>query len=536
MQTVYSYLLNWLNMAKFKITKSTTVAELKEQFRSEVGGVLRVYEGRSEAPEDATLVSLGAKEGDLECRTSRTVGKFIEAFQSELGLKVKVYTKDNWVSVLDGITLATVREIPKNARKAQMEQYLAYQRDEKEEDTEDAKADEVEIPEEIKGIPLFDIHMIKVEWPFMTEKEIDEHSDELGDCGIVHINGGEADDMDGDVVKYIFAGDTDDGMYRAVEFIDDNKDDFENPSFEAWIAHADDIKIYGLDEPVWKVAGSIGKAMDEFVGGTDFFCFNWELETPALFRVKYDDEEDPNVFSIDENGYYDTGYDSKQFEKLVKLTEAGENKPKPKVFNPDDYYFSNGLAIIEKNGKQGFVDTEGNLVIDCIYDKAWDFNPDTETTAVKKDGKWGLIDKKGSVVVDFIYDQISWFSEGLASVNIDYKHGFIDAKGNLIVDCIYDNAFDFEDGVAAVEKDGKWGLIDKKGSVVVDFIYDNTRSFSDGVASFKKDGKWGLIDKKGTVIVDFIYDDEIEFCGGLAKVEKDGKEFKIDTKGNVVEE
>lgn len=131
-------------MANFKITKTTTVAELKEQFHNEFGGILRVYQGRSEAPEDATLVSLGGKVGELECRASRTVGKFIEAFQSELGLKVKVYTKDNWVSVLDGITLATVREIPKNARKAQMEQFLAYQRDEKEEVTEEAKAEEGE--------------------------------------------------------------------------------------------------------------------------------------------------------------------------------------------------------------------------------------------------------------------------------------------------------------------------------------------------------------------------------------------------------
>lgn len=120
-------------MANFKITATTTVAELKEQFHNEFGGILRVYQGRSEAPEDATLVSLGGKVGELECRASRTVGKFIEAFQSELGLKVKVYTKDNWVSVLDGITLATVREIPKNARKAQMKQFLAYQRDEVEE-------------------------------------------------------------------------------------------------------------------------------------------------------------------------------------------------------------------------------------------------------------------------------------------------------------------------------------------------------------------------------------------------------------------
>ncbi|MDE6754825.1 MAG: hypothetical protein K2J82_09485 [Muribaculaceae bacterium] len=61
-------------MAKFIITATTTVAELKDQFGKEAGGVLRVYEGRSEAADDATLVSLGAKEGELECRTSRTVG------------------------------------------------------------------------------------------------------------------------------------------------------------------------------------------------------------------------------------------------------------------------------------------------------------------------------------------------------------------------------------------------------------------------------------------------------------------------------
>lgn len=131
-------------MANFKITKTTTVKKLKEQFFNEFGGVLRVYQGRSEAPEDATLVSLGGKVGELECRASRTVGKFIEAFQSELGLKVKVYTKDNWVSVLDGITLATVREIPKNARKAQMEQFLAYQRDEKEEEITENSSNDLE--------------------------------------------------------------------------------------------------------------------------------------------------------------------------------------------------------------------------------------------------------------------------------------------------------------------------------------------------------------------------------------------------------
>lgn len=123
-------------MAKFKITPTTTVAELKEQFRNEVGCVLRVYQGRSEASDEATLVSLGAKEGELECRTSRTVGKFEEAFQNDLNLKVKVYTKDNWVKVLDGITLAVAGQLPNGMTKAKMEEYLSYKRDEKEEDEE----------------------------------------------------------------------------------------------------------------------------------------------------------------------------------------------------------------------------------------------------------------------------------------------------------------------------------------------------------------------------------------------------------------
>lgn len=119
-------------MAKFKITPTTTVAELKEQFRNEVGCVLRVYQGRSEASDGATLVSLGAKEGELECRTSRTVGKFEEAFQNDLNLKVKVYTKDNWVKVLDGITLAVAGQLPNGMTKAKMEEHLSYKRDEEE--------------------------------------------------------------------------------------------------------------------------------------------------------------------------------------------------------------------------------------------------------------------------------------------------------------------------------------------------------------------------------------------------------------------
>lgn len=131
-------------MAKFKITQKTTVAELKEQFRNEVGGVLRIYDGRSEAAETATLVSIGAKVGELECRTSRTVGKFEEAFQEDLNLKVKVYTKDNWVKVLDGITLEAASQLPNGMTKEKMEAFLGYEKNETSEKIEvsDEKSEE----------------------------------------------------------------------------------------------------------------------------------------------------------------------------------------------------------------------------------------------------------------------------------------------------------------------------------------------------------------------------------------------------------
>lgn len=116
-------------MATFKLTKSTTVGQLKEAFFAEFGAKLRIYSGRSQADNSATLGELGlTNEGEIECRASLTVGSFIERMQSEHDLKVKVYTCDEWVAVLDGLTLESAGKVKKNAVKADMESMIAYQR------------------------------------------------------------------------------------------------------------------------------------------------------------------------------------------------------------------------------------------------------------------------------------------------------------------------------------------------------------------------------------------------------------------------
>lgn len=68
-----------------------------------------------------------------------------------------------------------------------------------------------------------------------------------------------------------------------------------------------------------------------------------------------------------------------------------------------DVFTSNTLFLSKKDGKYGYVDKDGKVVVDYKYDDAKEQNS-CGFAAVKKDGKWGAIDNKGNVAVDTIYD------------------------------------------------------------------------------------------------------------------------------------
>ena len=78
-----------------------------------------------------------------------------------------------------------------------------------------------------------------------------------------------------------------------------------------------------------------------------------------------------------------------------------------------------GLAAAKKNGKWGFIDTIGNLVIDFTYDDIVYYGFSDGFAGVKKDGKFGLIDKNGNVVIPFVYDGILDFNRCYVNVMRD---------------------------------------------------------------------------------------------------------------------
>ncbi|MEN7793072.1 WG repeat-containing protein, partial [Clostridioides difficile] len=60
-----------------------------------------------------------------------------------------------------------------------------------------------------------------------------------------------------------------------------------------------------------------------------------------------------------------------------------------------------GLAGVKIGDKWGFIDKEGKIVINPIFN---DLQPFKENLAfVMKDDKWGVIDKNGKVIIQFKY-------------------------------------------------------------------------------------------------------------------------------------
>ena len=108
----------------------------------------------------------------------------------------------------------------------------------------------------------------------------------------------------------------------------------------------------------------------------------------------------------------------------------------------------------EEHWKYGFK-KDGVIVIPAEYDDAWYFSEGV--AAVERDCMWGYIDTAGNTVVPFRFDFARPFIEGLARVEIANKWGYIDHAGNEVVPIIYDYVGDVRDGLAIVEFDEKYG-------------------------------------------------------------------------------
>ncbi len=126
----------------------------------------------------------------------------------------------------------------------------------------------------------------------------------------------------------------------------------------------------------------------------------------------------------------------------------------------DEYGFCAGQKriFVKENGTFHLVDKKGSAVGDLTFDDAHIF-PEEGYAAVCKDGKWGFIDAKGNLVIEYQYEDARSFRHGFAAVRTGGKWGYIDENNNQIVESKFDEATSISEVGSAVVKQGEWMLI-----------------------------------------------------------------------------
>jgi hypothetical protein len=127
--------------------------------------------------------------------------------------------------------------------------------------------------------------------------------------------------------------------------------------------------------------------------------------------------------------------------------------------------FSDGLCPFEQEGRFGFIDTSGAVLVEPTFSAVFEFS--YGLAAVCFNQLWGFIDVRGESAIPFLFEDACGFCEdGMAIVQLNKKWGYIDRAGDFVIDPVFDEAYDFDGPLAKVEVDDKFGYIDRKGAVV----------------------------------------------------------------------
>ena len=186
-------------------------------------------------------------------------------------------------------------------------------------------------------------------------------------------------------------------------------------------------------------------------------------------------------------------------------------------------------ATVDENGKWGYINKYGYLVIPCQWQEADEFVNDTARVQ-DSSGKWQLIDKHGTIV----WEDIGPMKDGRVRVrDFNGKYGYIDANNIIAITCKWAMAYDFNEGLAAVQDDsGKYGFIDTEGKVVIPCEWQNVLpTYSKGMAKVQySEDEWIYIDKDGAIV----WEDVGPLRDGLMRVRNsEGFYGYLDKDGNV---
>ena len=107
------------------------------------------------------------------------------------------------------------------------------------------------------------------------------------------------------------------------------------------------------------------------------------------------------------------------------------------------------------------VNSLGEEVLPAVYEHIDDFH--NGMNRIEQNGKYGFVNQKGKIIipVNLNYDDVDHFDYGLCQVAIDDRYGSIDKTGRLVIPSFYDKLLAINEELVLARKEGKWALVDK---------------------------------------------------------------------------
>jgi hypothetical protein len=203
--------------------------------------------------------------------------------------------------------------------------------------------------------------------------------------------------------------------------------------------------------------------------------------------------------------------------------------------------FGDGLARVRKDGKTGFIDRDGQLVIPTVFDEAWAFAPGSARTAARQARSVGTIDRTGAWIFQMeargIRPAISSDSGTPYGWHFERRErwGLLDLDGHVVLEAEFDHPIQrCADGHLVIVKDGQWLYFRSDGISLRP--PNNGRILGSGCASpapyvVKAGDKFGLMDGDGKEITPLEFDALVAAATGIWNAKRNGKWGRIGPDG-----
>lgn len=273
-----------------------------------------------------------------------------------------------------------------------------------------------------------------------------------------------------------------------------------------------------------------------------------------------------SVFGKRENYQsYDDSWESEWIPEKRKLNLNGELQVSlygevvslSKDFDWCSNEFKEGFLSVHTKGKWGVVDTNFNIIIQCLYDNPIVF--DNGLALVEKEEETYVFDTTGKLLINGKYKNVKRYKDekilicltadrtrfDIYSDSGDLLFYSNDIKSRILIpgtDSFSTNLFApsqiipldshfLKFAITAnyqSQKLVKWGLTDAKGNIVLEAKYDDINGFGSGLIAVCKDyikdrqsqKLWGYVDTHDVLVVDYKYSEAQPFSKGIAIVAK----------------